>query len=264
MSRLLTWAVLGLSSLALPLLAHELKIFSSQYHLDADTGKATVYLSWGHRLPVDELTDAATLDRYEWLSPAGKATTLKAEGKSLQANLVGGKEPGVYQVLATRKPAVFSFVLDEEGQKQMKRGPRSEHAGAKVDSAIRSVQSAKTLLCVGKPDDKAPASVGLPLEIVPLQGPASWKARNEMRFRLLLEGRPLPQSVVLARSLSFKPDNAWNYATYSDRKGEFTLVTETPGTWVIKVLAKRPADPKQRGEFDEEWFTTTLSFEVRP
>jgi uncharacterized GH25 family protein len=264
MLRLLALAGAGLLCLALPTLAHELKVFASQYHLSEDTSKATVYLSWGHRVPVDELTDAATVERYDWLRPEGKATALKVEGKTLQANVVQGKEAGVYQVVVTRKPSVFTYVLDEEGNRQMKRGPRSSHEGAKIDSAVRSLQSAKTLLCVGKPSDKAPPPAGLPLEIVPVQGPTGWKARGEVRFRVLLAGKPLASAPVLARSLTFKPENAWNYATTSDRKGEFTVVPDAAGTWLIKVNTKQAADPKLRGEYDQESLTTTLSLEVQP
>ena len=33
--------------------AHEIKVFSSR-HTVPEAGKATIFLSWGHRMPVDE------------------------------------------------------------------------------------------------------------------------------------------------------------------------------------------------------------------
>jgi uncharacterized GH25 family protein len=264
MLRTVAFCLVGLMCLTVPVAAHEVKVFASHYLLADDTSKATVYLSWGHRVPVDELTDAATIERYVWINTEGKVTTLKAEGKSLQANVVQGKEPGIYQVAVIRKPSVFTYVLDSEGNRQLKRGPRSSHEGANIHSAMRSVQSAKTLLCLGKPGDQAPAPAGLPLEILPVVGPSGWKTRGEIRFRVLLEGKPLSSAQVLARSLNFKPENAWNYATTSNRKGEFTLVPDAAGTWLIKVNTRRPSDAKVRREYDEESFTTTLSLEVQP
>jgi uncharacterized GH25 family protein len=227
-------------------------------------GKTTVYLSWGHRLPVDDLVDTATLERYDLVSPAGQSAALKSSDRSMQANVVELKDAGVYQVAVSRKPSLITYVLDGEGKPQMKRGPKSDHAKDKIDSSMKSLQFAKALIVVGKPSGEPPAPLGQAAEIVPLDGPAKWSSGAALRFRVLIDGKPLPSTEVVARYVGFKPDNAWNYATTSDRKGEFSVKPSQAGTWVLKVRARRPAPAKARDQYDTESYTATLSLDVHP
>jgi uncharacterized GH25 family protein len=246
------------------LVAHEIKVLASKQSVTEVGGKTTIYLSWGHLLPIDDLVDSATLDRYELLDPMGKASPLKAADKSLQTNVVELPQEGVYQAVVGRKASVITYVLDEEGQRQMKRGPKSAQTGSTIDSAMRSMQAAKAMIVVGLPGDKAPTAVGLPLEIVPMQGPSKWITSETLTFKVLREGKPLASADVVARPVGFKPDNAWCYATTSNRKGEFQLKATQAGTWVIKVRSKTPAPEKQRTEYDYDSYTSTLSLEVNP
>ncbi|MFO0824796.1 MAG: DUF4198 domain-containing protein [Gemmataceae bacterium] len=243
--------------------AHDIKVFSSR-HVLPDGGKATVYLSWGHRVPVDELVDAAPVERYDLISPDGKSTALKKEGVSLQANAVEMKDAGVYTAVVTRKASVYTYVLGDDGDRQLKRGPKTEHAGAKIDSATRYQQAGKALVVVGKPGDAAPKPIGLPVEINPLDGPAKWTANSDIRFQILLDGKPVPTAEVVARDIGFKPEDAWSYATESNRKGEFTVRPERAGTWVVKVSVKKLTQGKTRDEYDFDSYTATLTLEVRP
>jgi uncharacterized GH25 family protein len=244
--------------------AHEIKALASNQAVAQAGGKTTIYLSWGHRLPVDDLVDASTLGRYDLLSPGGKTITLKAADRSLQTNVVELPETGLYQVAVVRKPSVYTYVLDEEGNRHLRRGPKSAQNGAKIDVATRSLQCAKALISVGKLSAQAPAAAGLPIEIVPLDGPAKWTSSATLRFRVLLDGKPLPSSQVVARYVGFKPDNGWCYATFSNEKGEFTVKPCQAGTWVLKVSSKRLVQGKAREEYDLESFTATLSLEVAP
>ena len=85
--------------------AHEIKVFASQQAAPEAGTKSTVFLSWGHRVPVDDLIDGATLGRYDLIAPGGEKSALKLEGTSLQANAVELKSLGVYQVAVDRKPS---------------------------------------------------------------------------------------------------------------------------------------------------------------
>jgi uncharacterized GH25 family protein len=244
--------------------AHEIKVFASRQALPEGGGKATVYLSWGHRVPVDELVDAAPIERYDLIGPDGKATALKKEGVSLQTNAVEFKDAGVHTAVVTRKPSVYTYVLGDDGERQLKRGPKTEHAGGKIESGTRYQQAGKALIVVGKPGDAAPKPIGLPVEINPLDGPAKWAANADVRFQIVLYGKPVPTAEVQARYVGFKPDEAWCYATESDRKGEFAVRPERAGTWVVKVNVKRLTQGKTREEYDFESYTATLTLEVRP
>jgi uncharacterized GH25 family protein len=246
-----------------PLSAHEIKVFSSRMLLP-EPGKATIYLSWGHRLPVDELVDASPIERYEVLSPSGTSTALKNEGISLQANAINLKELGLHTAVIVRKPSIYTYVVNEDGERQLKRGAKTEHAGAKIESTSRYQQCGKSLIVVGKPGEEVAKQLGLPVEIVPLDAPTKWTTKSDLRFQILLRGKPVPTAAVEARDIGFKPDEAWSYATESNRKGEFVIRANRPGIWVVKVNVKSLIQGKLRDEFDFDALTATLSLEVRP
>lgn len=261
--RFLAAFVLGACCLAVAS-GHEIKVLASRLTLPESGGKSTVFLSWGHRLPVDELVDATPVERYEVVAPDGTATALKKEGTSLQENAVELKAAGVHTAVVTRKPSVYTYVLGEDGDRQLKRGPKSEHPPEKVESGTRYLQAGKALVVVGKPGDAAPKPLGLPVEISPLDGPARWAAGKDVRFQITLDGKPVPVADVQARFVGFKPDDAWCYATESDRKGEFAVRPDRAGTWVLKVTVKKLTKGKTRDEYDFEAFTATLTLEVLP
>jgi uncharacterized GH25 family protein len=244
--------------------AHEIKAFASRQTLPDGGGKTTVFLSWGHRVPVDELVDAAPIERYDLIAPNGTVAALKKDGVSLQANAVEVKDTGVHSVIVTRKPSMYTYVLGDGDERQLKRGPKTEHAGVKVESGTKYLQAGKALIVVGKPGDAVPKPFGLPVEITPLDGPAKWVAGKDVRFQILLDGKPVPVAEVHARSVGFKPDDAWNFATESDRKGEFVVRPDKAGTWVVKVTVKKLTQGKTRDEYDFESFTATLTLEVFP
>lgn len=247
-------------------LAHEIKVFASQHSVPEAGGKATIFISWGHRVPVDDLIDGATLGRYDLLGPAGEKLALKLEGTSLQANSVELKSIGVYQAVVDRKPSVFTYVFDKEGERQLKRGGKSTITEGRIDTATRSVMCGKTLIVVGKPSEEVLKPIGQAIEIVPLDPPAKWTANADLKFQVLINGKPVTTEfpIIEARPVGFKPDNAWSFATTVGRKGEATIRPDKAGTWVLKVNVKRKSTEADSKEFDTESFTGTLTLEVRP
>ena len=244
--------------------AHEIKVLASQLIVEKEDGKSTIYLSWGHRLPVDDLVDADSIARYEVLTPGGAASKLKKADLGLQTNVVELKEAGVHQAVVERKGSVYTYVFDGEGVRQLKRGPKTAVKEGKIDFATRSIQSGKALIVVGKPSKDAVKPLHLPLEIVPLDGPADWTKDKDLRFQVLLEDKPVTGVELTARYVGFKPDNAWCYATASNREGIATVRPSQCGIWVLKVNHKRPARSSDREQFDQESFATTLTLEIRP
>jgi uncharacterized GH25 family protein len=244
--------------------AHEIKALASNLAVQEPGGKTTIYLSWGHRLPIDDLIDADSIERYDLLAPDGKTTALKKADVSLQTNVVELKDAGVHQVLIARKAGIYTFVFDDEGGRVLKRGPKTSIKQGRIDYASRSIQSAKALIVVGPPSKGPVKPAGLPIEIVPLDGPAKWESGTTLRFQVLLDGKPLSAADLTARYIGFKPDNAWCYATTTNREGVAEVRPTQAGTWVLKVNTKRLTSGSIREQYDFESFTTTLTLEIRP
>jgi uncharacterized GH25 family protein len=244
--------------------AHEIKALASHLVIDKPGEKTTIYLAWGHVLPVDDLVAADTLARFDLLLPSGKTVALRKEGRSLQTNVVEMEEPGISQVVVERKPGVVTYVVDDAGNRVMKRGPKSSITEGKIDYAMRSQQFAKALIVTGKRDDAAPKSVGSFLEILPLQGPTSWRAGRDVRFKVLFQGKPVTEEEVLATYVGFKPDKAWCFATPIDHDGVATVRPSQAGTWVIKAHLRQPAEAKFQKEYEFETYTATLALEIVP
>ena len=219
--RLCTIVALALAGMAGSSSAHELKVFASRQLIPESGGKSTIYLGWGHRVPVDELLEEESIDRYDLITPVGSTTPLKKSGVSIQANVVDFKDAGVHTVVGIRKPSTWTYVIENNGNRRLKPGSKIDHAGAEIESGTHYAEFAKTLILVGKPSDDAPKAAGLPVEIIPLDGPAKWTANKDIRFHILQNGKPVPTVDIVVRNVGFKPDIAWNYATESNRNGEF-------------------------------------------
>ena len=266
MTRILpfTLAVLFSADLAQSACAHELKVLASQLAVAGNSGKSTIYLSWGHRLPIDDLVDATTIERYDLLNPKGQAKTLTKAELSLQTNVVELTEAGIHQVVVNKKASIYTYVFDTEGVRQLKRGPKTANTESKIDTASRYQQCAKALIVVGKPAQDAPKAIGQTLEIVPLDGPAKWTGNSMLRFKVLLEGKPASAAEITATYVGFRPNGDWCYATTSNKNGEFSVRPSQAGTWVIKTHIQRLTQGKVREQYDFESYTATLSFEVQP
>ena len=242
---------------------HDLKVLASRLTLDEKDGKSTVYLSWGHRLPVDDLVDASGIERYDLLAPDGSIKALKKADVSLQTNVVEFGSPGVHQVIVCRKAAVFTFVVDAEDNRVMKRGPKSAVKAGTIDYGFRSQQFAKALIVAGAVQEEAVKPAGLPLEIVPVEGPVKWR-KGDLHFRVLFQGKPLGEETLTATRIGFQPAEAWCYATSTNHSGEARVRADKPGVWVLRVHLRQPARGAVREQYDYESYTTTLTLEVRP
>jgi uncharacterized GH25 family protein len=244
--------------------AHDINALASRLAVDKPGEKITVYLSWGHRVPVDDLLDASSVARYELVAPDGKGTGLKKEGLSLHANAAVVEVPGVYQVLVDRKPSVFTYVFDDEGNRVMKRGPKTAVKDGKIDQGIRSVQCGKAIISVG-PRSKDPVKAGSQtMEIVPLEGPAGWVNGATLRFQVLLNGKPLSGGDLTARYIGFRPDTEWCCSTRINEEGVASVRPSQAGSWLLRVNVKRPTTGSLREQYDYESFTTTLTLEILP
>jgi uncharacterized GH25 family protein len=248
-------------SLASDAYAHDLKVLASRLTLDRP-GKTTIYLSWGHLLPVDELLDAKSIERYEVLGPKD-TVALTAAGVSLHANSVTLQTPGLYQAIVSRKPTLLTWVIDADGNRVMRRGPRDSIKDAKIDVALRSQMFGKAVIVADKAGETLSRPVGLPLEIVPLEPPAQWKAGARLRVQVLHQGKPLAGAEVHATYVGHRAEDG-AATTKTNAEGQAELHTRSAAVWVLKVQHRVPSTGAARNQYDYEALTSTLALEVLP
>jgi uncharacterized GH25 family protein len=254
-----------LLALAFPTLlhGHEVKVFASNLRLPAEGGRTTVYLGYGHRMPIDDLLDAQTIEKFEVVSPDGARKNLVAQGLGVHAQVARIDSQGIHRVIAVRRPSIYSYVYDSQGNRSLKRGGKSEHGELKVDTATRYQDCGVALIAVGEPA-KAPAPLGLPAEIVPLAAPSQWRAGRDINLQVLVGQKPKEFTDLIARPLGFKPDDAWSYATETNRDGIARFRPDKAGTWLVKVSIKTPSKANESKDFDWNSVTTTLTLEIEP
>ncbi len=243
---------------------HELRAVASPFTLDQPGEQARIHLAWGHGLADNGELDADALERYAILSPEGASASLRAAGLSTHVNRVRLNESGVYQVVAARHPAVLTFAFDAEGNRVFRRGPKSEVTEGEIDFAQRIQHAAQALIAVGPPQPDAIEPAGLPVEIVPLDGPEQWRTGRDIRFRVLVEGEPASRELLLATYLGFEPEEAWCYAVSTDRGGIAVVRPQQAGVWTLMVRSRRLTSGETREEYDFDSYTGTLTLEIRP
>ncbi len=243
--------------------AHDLRVLVARM-MAAPGQDDTVYVSYGHALPVDQPIDADWLQDYHVKLPSGSFQTFVKEGTSLHSNVIHVEEEGLYQAVATQKPAVWTEVVDPKGVHTHVRAAKKSIKEGTAEHAMLIKKYAKALLISGPQTTSPPEPLGHELEIVPVEPSADWKAGHDLNFKVLYRGKPLPSADLVATYIGFKPDAAWCYATTGDTKGLAVVRPQQAGTWVLRVKTTRPAAKDRQEEYDEEVVTATLVLEVRP
>jgi uncharacterized GH25 family protein len=230
---------------------------------------STVYLSWGHLLPVDELVGEQDLSIYQIKSPSGSVTPLKMTSeRSLQANAVTLEEEGVYQVAAARKMSVFTRYTNADGKAVHAMQGKDElelPEGATINLSARSRQFAKAILVCGTPKNGGLVEpLGHDLEIV-MEAPVEnhgYCLDAPLAVRVLFQGSPLAGATILAASTTLNPDGYPDASFETDDQGRALLDLIESGTWVLEVHHRLEAPEEARQQYDSESFTATLTIPV--
>jgi uncharacterized GH25 family protein len=260
------WSLGLVLATALSAQAHSLRVIVTR-PVQEPGRKGTVYLCWGHLLPVDELVAAEDLGLFQLHTPSGSTRPLESSGRSLQANEVTFDEPGLYQVAATRKTSVYTSYADATGKIAFARLPKSEvkvPEGGKINSSAKGQQFAKAVVISGDSANRAMAPLGHALEIVVegSPGPKGYSPDEPMRVRLLFHGKPLAGVKVSAANTRLNPDGGPEVSAETDAEGRVALDLAEPGTWVLEASHKVDASPEDRRSFDFDSYLATLSIPV--
>ena len=118
----------------------------------------------------------------------------------------------------------------------------------------------KTLIQVGDKTDKTfVKNTGMPLEIIPLQNPYTLKMGDKMTVKVLFEGKPLRNSMVVT----------WNKtATVKTRKqdfrtdaeGKMTFPLDQMGQWMVSTVHMIEVENDAEANYQSYWGNLTFEF----
>ncbi len=228
-------------------------------------GKTTIFIGWGHLLPVDELVSAEDMKAYKLHTPSGSTTDLELSGRSLQAVEVTLDQPGLYQVEASRKPTIFTRYTKADGVPVFALQPKNEvelPEGAKIDISARSGQFAKALIMCNTTGTSQPLEpMGHALEIIveSTPGPTGFSIDKPVTVKVLFEGEPIPGARVSAASTTLNPSGRPEITAETDAEGRAVLDLYEPGTWVLITSHRMDAPEELRSSFDSDSYLATYS-----
>lgn len=135
------------------------------------------------------------------------------------------------------------------------------HRKPMLYNKVQYEKFAKLLLPVDGQSAGFDKVAGQRLEIVPMSDPFAVKPGDELRFKVLLDGKPAKFDAVWATydGFSYQKD-AWAYTAPPSAHGEATVKITKPGFWMVRTAVK--LDEKGEG-FDAVALRTVLAFPVR-
>lgn len=155
----------------------------------------------------------------------------------------------------------FKGYLEHEGLTDVLE-QREKDGTASQPAHEQYAKHVKAILQVGEKQSKHySAELGYPVEFVPLQNPCSLAPGQNLRLKLLANGKPLPNQVVhySSRGYSENPGTE-EQSLRTDENGEFSIELAEPGKWYVATIHIMHSD-KPELDYVSEW--ATLTFEVR-
>lgn len=221
------------------------------------------HYSSGQKLPfavasAHVFVKSAELEKPELVEAAYDGTPLKLTANQAFATYDGTAElkgPGCAILTAHRKGAIWS-----QTKHGVKEGGRKE---LKDVIEVRNYEKfCKTLLPVDGDSTGFDTVLGHPLEIVPLDDPFKAHAGDELRFRVLRDGRPCMGEVTGTYDGYSDQEDTWSFISGTDAHGVVRVRVHTPGMWLLRV--QRVARPAKGADYDKHYLRSVLVFPVAP
>lgn len=246
--------------------AHELFLKSDNYFLQPDTD-AEVYLING---TFDESENAITTDRI--INPRiigpGYDITPEPDHYAIRDKVTYLEwktgSAGTYVAGISTKPRMieltgreFTDYLEHEGLTDVI-ASREQQGMTNKTANEQYAKHVKALLQVGdNPTDDYQQELGYPVEFIPLQNPYSLQAGDEITFRLIADGEPLPNQTVHCSYRSPTHVNQKENMMRTNARGEVTFTLDEPGQWYVATIHMVTSnDPGI--DYISEWATLTF------
>jgi len=201
------------------------------------------------------LVSSSSHDRLE-------ASSLSAEGNTTSLEVTTG-DAGTYVAgVSIRKrvlelpAAAFNDYLEHEGIPDAL-AARTRDDELDEDVAERYSKHVKAIFQVGEETtDSFSTVLGYPAEIVPLQNPFETHAGSEIEFRILVDGSPVANQMVLAGG--HNADGAFEeISTRADADGVARFTLASSGQWYVKFISMKKITDDE-ANYESTWATLTF------
>ena len=235
--------------------AHNLWInISSHFIQPGDKVKA--YLGWGHHYPFSDFLPPNRLDSMTVLRPDGIIIPVPTVNKNREPGIpIKIDQEGVYIVGAAIKPGYYTETSHGHTFK-------SKKESKDVINSIWYEKYAKAIICSGSALKGAYVKpLGHAIEIISLGNPCKVKPGENLKVKVLLNGRPL-EGAFLYKSYLGQPSNkVLSCPQKTDKNGIAEIHFENEGIWRIMVKQKEP--PLDPTLCDNRIYTAFLTIAVR-
>lgn len=248
------------SLLALPLAAHDFWIQPSTHR--ARPGELVKV-----RLMVGEGGKGEGLKRnpdrflrFAARSTAGEVQLAGLDGSD-PAGFLRPAQEGLLALVYAGKPsrvelpaAKFEAYLREEGLDRVAALRRaSGQSGA--PGRERFIRSAKALVQVGEGKGGWDQSCALPLEFLPEADPFALHPGDDLPLRLLLDGKPLADQLVVAVA-----EDGVSWRVRTDAEGRCRITLRRGGRWILKAVHMAPVSGDPSVDWESLW--ASLTFQI--
>ncbi len=100
--------------------------------------------------------------------------------------------------------------------------------------------------------------LGYPAEIIPLNNPYDLKAGGTLRIRAVVEGRPVPNQLVMSGGRTAGGAFIPARSVRTDAEGVARIRVRSPGVWYVKFIHMGPAPAKASIDYESKWATLTF------
>lgn len=131
-----------------------------------------------------------------------------------------------------------------------------------LDKPSRELYSrcAKTLIQVGdKTDNTFKKNTGMPLEIIPLQNPYLAKIGDKMTVKVLFQGKPLADKMVVTWNKTATTKTR-QQKLRTDAKGNMTFTLDEKGQWMVSTVHMIELTDNPEGNYQSFWGNLTFEF----
>jgi uncharacterized GH25 family protein len=271
---LATLAVVALSAVAVDAAAHDLFLLPRDFVVKAGSQVQVRVLNG----TFSSSENAVARDRLRDLTVVGPAgvshpdrSTWADSAKESQWR-VALNGPGTYVLGASLDPKTirlsgtqFNKYLREEGLPDVyearraarQLGDRSHERYAKHVKALVRAEGSEA----AARDTAYRTILGYPAELVPLDDPYTLPAGGILRVRALVDGKPLPNHLVLAGGRTPSGGRLAQRASRTDSEGIARFFLTARGTWYVKFISMRPV-PASAGDsvnYESKWATLTFA-----